>query len=145
MIRKNIPENVSLVIFRRDNWHCRYCNRPVFFGPTLKLLAEISKNPFYYHPHGKYEAMALAPFYAEVDHIKPVEKGGTNELNNLVTTCVTCNSKNSNKSIGEGKKPPLEIKDSKWDGFSGLYPELIVLMGKKPDDWVKLLQNAYKP
>lgn len=37
----------------------------------------------------------------EVDHIVPISKGGTNEINNLTTACRTCNATKSNKSLLE--------------------------------------------
>lgn len=36
-----------------------------------------------------------------VDHKLPVSKGGTNEMNNLVICCQTCNSKKSNQTAEE--------------------------------------------
>jgi hypothetical protein len=42
----------------------------------------------------------------EIDHIKPVSKGGTNDLSNLITACKKCNR---DKSDSEDWKP---IKDN---------------------------------
>lgn len=47
---------------KRDNFRCKLCGRSAQDGVTL-----------------------------EVDHIKPVSKGGKTELNNLWTLCRDCN------------------------------------------------------
>ena len=48
-------------ILKRDNYTCQYCGRS---APKVTL---------------------------EIDHQKPVSKGGTNDINNLVTSCRSCN------------------------------------------------------
>lgn len=35
--------------------------------------------------------------FLSIDHIKPVSKGGSNNLENLQILCLSCNSKKSNK------------------------------------------------
>jgi len=37
----------------------------------------------------------------EVDHVIPFSKGGTNDLNNLVTSCRRCNRQKKDKSVDE--------------------------------------------
>jgi hypothetical protein len=37
----------------------------------------------------------------EVDHIKPVSKGGTNDYENLTTACMPCNRSKRDKTVGE--------------------------------------------
>ncbi len=61
MSRKNLTKKQRFTILKRDNFTCRYCGRKI---PEVIL---------------------------EIDHIVPVSKGGTNELNNLITSCRDCN------------------------------------------------------
>lgn len=49
-------------VFERDNYLCHYCGKQ------------------------------LTRFSATLDHIQPVSQGGTNEIDNLVTACLHCNS-----------------------------------------------------
>lgn len=63
-----------LKVFERDGYKCKYCE---------KLLTRFS---------------------ATLDHIQPVSKGGTNAIDNLVTTCLHCNSRRSNRPVMEALK-----------------------------------------
>lgn len=141
--RKNITKKEFLLVMQRDNWHCRYCGRAVFFSPTLKLLEQLSPNHLYYHRNGK-EGLMISEFqwgWASVDHINPVIAGGTNEISNYAASCWQCNLKLRDKINEQGKQMPNEIKKSDWDGFVGLYPKLMELMGKKEDGWIRLIKK----
>lgn len=70
--RKGMSLKLRFEVFKRDAFTCQYCGEK---APDVIL---------------------------HVDHIKPVAEGGTNEIVNLVTACVNCNS-------GKGKR---EISDS---------------------------------
>ena len=59
-----LPLNVRFVVLKRDNFRCVKCGR----SPSSNHAIEL-----------------------EVDHIKPVAKGGTNNIENLQTLCKDCN------------------------------------------------------
>ena len=65
--RKPLSKKMRFEVFKRDKFTCQYCGR---MSPDVIL---------------------------EVDHIKPVAEGGTNDLINLVTSCMDCNR-------GKGKR-----------------------------------------
>jgi 5-methylcytosine-specific restriction endonuclease McrA len=142
--RTNIPKQIQLKVWNRDNWTCRYCGKPVFFAPALKLLDKKSPNHGYYHPNGKEENM-LPLFqrgWASVDHVEPKSKGGEDSMDNYVTACWGCNLKWGQKTHSEGKHKPNELNKSKvdWDGFSSLYLRL----SDHEDVWTKLLKKEIK-
>lgn len=56
-------------VFERDDYKCHYCVKQ------------------------------LTRFSATLDHIQPVSKGGDNSFNNLVTSCLHCNSRRGNRPI----------------------------------------------
>ncbi|MBN2829471.1 MAG: HNH endonuclease [Candidatus Cloacimonetes bacterium] len=58
-----------LRIFERDNYKCYYCD------------------------------MQLTRFSATIDHIQPVSQGGDNSYDNLVTSCLQCNSRRGAKPV----------------------------------------------
>lgn len=63
-----ISQRKRLKIYNRDNWRCHYCR--------VKVLLDVE------HEH---------PQRATLDHMHPASKGGTDEVNNLVTACHRCN------------------------------------------------------
>lgn len=69
--RKSIPKRIRFEVFKRDKFTCQYCGR---MAPDVIL---------------------------EVDHIKPVSKGGTNDILNLVTSCRDCNSGKTNRELSD--------------------------------------------
>ena len=63
-------------IFKRDNFRCQYCGKS---SPEVVL---------------------------EVDHVVPVSKGGTNDFDNLITSCRECNrGKQDNEIIPNFYEP----------------------------------------
>jgi predicted ATP-dependent protease len=69
-LRKNIISNTKrFQVLKRDNFKCQYC------GKTAKETR------------------------LEVDHIIPKSKGGSDELDNLITSCIECNRGKRDKSL----------------------------------------------
>lgn len=69
--RKPISKKLRFEIFKRDKFTCQYCGK---MAPDVVL---------------------------EVDHIKPVCKGGTNDELNLITSCFECNRGKGKRKISE--------------------------------------------
>lgn len=64
--------NVSenrMKVFERDGYKCHYCNKQ------------------------------LTRFTATLDHIQPVSKGGDHSYDNLITSCLHCNSRRGNRPV----------------------------------------------
>ena len=87
--RKALSKKTRFEVFKRDKFTCQYCGKS---APDVVL---------------------------EVDHIKPVAEGGTNDIINLITSCRDCNR-------GKGKtilSDDTEIKKQK--------EELMILAEKR--------------
>jgi len=69
--RKNLSQKVRFEVFKRDCFTCQYCGQK---APDVVL---------------------------QCDHINPVSKGGTNELLNLITSCVDCNNGKSDRLLDD--------------------------------------------
>ena len=63
---------ISHYIFARDNWQCQYCDRTSAKARPLTL-----------------------------DHVIPESMGGPTVVGNLVTACQRCNTKKSNRPLGD--------------------------------------------
>jgi hypothetical protein len=59
--RKSLSKSVRFEVFKRDSFACQYCGRK---APEVVL---------------------------HVDHIHPVAEGGTDDVLNLITSCIDCN------------------------------------------------------
>ena len=82
--RKAISKKLRFEVFKRDKFTCQYCGES---APDVIL---------------------------EVDHIKPVAKGGTNDIMNLITSCRDCNRGKSDKEISDDsviKKQQKQIEE----------------------------------
>ena len=66
-----VPKRIRFEVFKRDSFKCQYCGA---FAPDVVL---------------------------HVDHITPVSAGGTNELTNLLTACVACNSGKADNKLDD--------------------------------------------
>jgi len=70
-LREPISKKLRFEVFKRDGFTCQYCGQ---HPPSVTL---------------------------EIDHIKPVSKKGSNDVNNLVTSCFDCNRGKSNVLLTE--------------------------------------------
>lgn len=120
--RKTIPKKIRFEVFKRDSFTCQYCGR---MAPDVVL---------------------------EVDHIKPVSKGGKNELLNLITSCMDCNRGKSNVELSDDtavkkqerqllelaeKKEQLEMM-LKWrEGLTDLEGDMVEAVAKVFSDNTK--------
>lgn len=91
--RRGFSKKKRFEVFKRDGFQCQYCGAS---APDVML---------------------------EIDHIKPVSKGGKNDIVNLITSCFDCNrgkgprelSDNSvaKKSIDEIRRQKEKLEQSK--------------------------------
>jgi CRISPR/Cas system Type II protein with McrA/HNH and RuvC-like nuclease domain len=82
--RKQISKKTRFEVLKRDHFTCQYCGR---MSPDVIL---------------------------EIDHIKPVAKGGDNSITNLITSCRDCNRGKGKTKLSDNealKKQQKAIKD----------------------------------
>lgn len=78
--RKPLSKKIRFEVFKRDKFTCQYCGR---MAPDVVL---------------------------EIDHIKPVAKGGKNEILNLVTSCYECNRGKRDKELSDNSAVKVQQK-----------------------------------
>jgi len=82
--RKALPKSIRFEVFKRDKFTCQYCGR---MAPDVIL---------------------------EVDHLKPIAKGGDNSILNLVTSCRDCNRGKKDRELADDtiiKKQQAQLEE----------------------------------
>lgn len=82
--RKSISKKLRFEVFKRDMFTCQYCGRK---APDVVL---------------------------HIDHIKPVAKGGRNEIMNLVTSCIDCNLGKGAKTLSDQSVVERQRKQAEY-------------------------------
>jgi 5-methylcytosine-specific restriction endonuclease McrA len=102
--RKAIPKRTRFEVFKRDSFKCQYCGAS---APDVVL---------------------------QIDHIKPVADGGSNDITNLVTACTKCNSGKSDKPLDENTA--VKKRKAQLDELQDRREQLEMLM-----EWMEGLQD----
>lgn len=116
--RKPIGKKLRFDIFKRDSFKCQYCGN---FPPNVML---------------------------EIDHIVPIFSGGTNEINNLITSCFDCNRGKSKHELNKIPNSLLENIDiskeklKQYKQFKKINDEIIKNI-KIDIDMVDSVYNSY--
>ncbi len=76
--RIQISKKIRFEVFKRDSFICQYCGDT----PPKVIL--------------------------EIDHLEPVSKGGSNNINNLITSCFDCNRGKTNIPLDRIPAPIAE-------------------------------------
>lgn len=83
MKRQSISKKTRFEVFKRDKFSCAYCGSS---APNVIL---------------------------HIDHIKPVSKGGTNTILNLITACFDCNSGKSDRELSDNTTVKKQVDQAK--------------------------------
>ena len=102
--RTPIPKSVRFEVFKRDKFTCQYCGAS---APDVIL---------------------------EIDHIKPVAKGGTNDILNLVTACRECNRGKTDKELSDDSS--VKVQKQQLDLLQERRDQLAMML-----QWKNELQN----
>lgn len=118
--REAIGKKLRMEIFKRDSFTCQYCGRK---APDVIL---------------------------HIDHIKPVSKGGTNDIMNLVTSCIDCNlgksdNELSDDSVIQKKRKQLDLLQTRkeqiemmFEWQKGLCDITLISVNKLAEYWKEL-------
>ena len=82
-VRKKILPHVRFEVLRRNKFCCSYCGKAAVDGYRLVI-----------------------------DHIKPVSKGGTNDIDNLTASCDDCNNGKGTADIDSYTPPVFSDKET---------------------------------
>jgi 5-methylcytosine-specific restriction endonuclease McrA len=111
----------EMEVFRRDGWHCRFCGIQVVATDARKVLCHAFPDETHW-ASSSFERChsALRAMTASLDHVVPHSRGGTNQVDNLVTACYSCQFGRGNFTLAEveladpRERPPVVTT---WDGL----------------------------
>lgn len=111
-----LSKKIRFEVFKRDGFQCAYCGKT---PPEVSL---------------------------EVDHIHPKSKGGSDDLNNLLTACFNCNRGKSNIELGvmpNKLKDNIEILKEKEEQLKE-YRKYILKIRKRIDDDLNKIEAEFQ-
>jgi len=122
-----LAKALQLEVFQRDHFICQYCGRKTIFIGTLRVLSFLLKDDFPYDSHWQWNKThpAYYELTASCDHKTPLARGGTNDKSNLATACYRCNARKSNWTAKEFGQRRKSKPNSKWDGLTELFVQLV--------------------
>lgn len=116
-------KKVELDIFKRDGWHCRFCESPVIFKEARKHLNNLFPRAARWGRVNKDKHLGLAVLESTLDHLLPHSRGGDHSEINLVTACGPCQFGRGSWTLEEVGlenpmlRPPIH---NDWDGLMRL-------------------------
>lgn len=120
-MRKAISKKLRFDVFKRDGFVCAYCGST---PPNVVL---------------------------QVDHIHPVAEGGTNDIDNLITSCQPCNiGKGANKlslvpqSLAE-KAAIVAEQESQIKGYQEIIRERQIRLEDESFQIASIFRNDWNP
>ena len=115
------PDKYAKRVFERDNYTCQYCGIGVIPKDILEIYSKVIGKSLF-QPTGtnaQRHGVVLA-FRANADHIYPWNLGGKTNVDNLITSCWSCNYGKSGYTLDEiGLTDPREevLLADNWDGL----------------------------
>lgn len=114
---------VTRGIFARDGYRCRFCGTRVILKQARKVFTEHFPEEARWESSNEGKHFGLSTLTASIDHLVPYKRGGTNDLENLVTACGPCQFGRNRWLLEEVeiespfKFPPIV---DEWDGLGRL-------------------------
>ncbi len=148
--RGAIRPALAMQVFKRDGFIDRYSGERLVNPGVLRLLSIRLPADFPVHPNWKVGATHPAIWYLTptADHVVPVARGGTEAIENLVTTSQLRNSAKAHSTLEElGWRLHTAGALTDWDGLTQWLlaettrrPEL--LKDRKLADWVRCSRSS---
>lgn len=133
---KRMPSKIiERQIYKRDGWHCRYCESRVISKEARNIFRRYFPVVARKGRTNEDNHFGLATLSATLDHLVPHKRGGSNEPENLVTACGPC-------QFGRGVwlLEEVQIEDPRnrspildgWDGLTRLLHKKLPNISSQP-------------
>ena len=120
--------NVEKQVFLRDSYRCRYCGQRIIAKEVFAEYSRImGKENFSVERENSRRNGLTLGLRGVADHVDPYAFGGLTELENLVTSCYSCNFGKAGYTLEQlgiedpRSRPPIK---EDWLGLSDLLPSL---------------------
>ena len=117
---------LNRMLHDRDGYNCRFCGTPIIRREVRKRLVSLYPLAAPWGDRNAAKHALLFVMEVQYDHIVPHCKGGRNDLENLVVTCLPCNYGRSSFTIEEmglcepRTRQSVECIVPDWDGLERL-------------------------
>jgi 5-methylcytosine-specific restriction endonuclease McrA len=115
--------STELFVFERDGWKCRFCGCRVLDRKARAKLCKAFPDETHWSREELSRHSVLHALSVSLDHIVPHSRGGTNDVENLVTACYVCQFGRNCWTLAEvGFEDPRSrspVVDT-WDGLRRL-------------------------
>ncbi len=114
---------IALALIDRFGWNCAYCGIPLIDRRARNLLTAAYPDALRWGRTNDSKHTAFMCMDNEFDHVVPHSRGGSNEIENLVTCCAPCNCGKENWTLDQlGLIDPRsqQARKSNWDGLTRL-------------------------
>jgi hypothetical protein len=114
---------LTVNVWRRDGFHCRYCGIPVVPKRVLKAFSTLVGADVF--PVGRTNAEnhgAALIACAQIDHVVPYNQGGATDQNNLVTACWACNFGKDRFTLAQIGLDDPRARQQNYPGWDGGWP-----------------------
>ena len=86
------PRKLQDAVFLRDGYKCRYCGDRLISQNFMRLFIKKINTSLFQRGKSNLTTHGIIHLYWPVaDHVIPWSKGGLTNLENLVSSCATCN------------------------------------------------------
>ena len=122
--KRNYSPADAVQVFVRDGFRCRYSGDRLVFPGALRLISQLIPEQIPYHPNWKLDECHALFWHLSptVDHIRPVPRGGLDELDNWACTSMLRNGAKAHwtlEELGWELRPVPQDRD--WDGLLPWY------------------------
>jgi len=119
---------VEKLVFLRDSYRCRYCGLRIISKEVFAEYSRIVGREFFSveRENSKRNGLTLG-LRGVADHVEPFASGGLTEIENLVTSCYSCNFGKAGYSLEQlgiedpRLRPPV---NDDWHGLTEYLPKL---------------------
>lgn len=106
--------------YRMDGWRCRFCGVRVINPKAAKILNQLFPIEARLGSRNRDYHTAFLVLLASPDHVVPYQRGGTSELENMVTACQVCQYGRNHFTLEEVGFTDPRDRAAVIDGWDGL-------------------------